>query len=89
MAIRGSSSGASVPSRSASAVRSKSVTSKDGRLERHVWKPQERVLGVAYDTPVVGWRGKRVNTLRLWSALPVDPILLDRLQRRRSHRRAA
>ncbi|MBX3581244.1 MAG: glycogen/starch/alpha-glucan phosphorylase [Rhizobiaceae bacterium] len=54
-----------------------SVTSKDGRLEHHVWKPVERVLAVAYDTPVVGWRGKRVNTLRLWSSMAVDPILLD------------
>ncbi|MGE0501523.1 MAG: glycogen/starch/alpha-glucan phosphorylase [Rhizobiaceae bacterium] len=55
-----------------------SVTNRDGRLERHVWKPQERVLAVAYDTPVVGWRGRRVNTLRLWSGMPVDPILLDK-----------
>ncbi len=55
-----------------------SITDKAGRLERHVWKPQERVLAVAYDTPVVGWRGKRVNTLRLWSGFPVDPILLDK-----------
>ena len=54
-----------------------SVTSKDGRLERHVWRPTERVLAVAYDTPVVGWRGKRVNTLRLWSSMPIDPLLLD------------
>ncbi len=54
-----------------------SVTSKDGRLERHVWKPQERMLAVAYDTPVVGWRGNRVNTLRLWSAMPIDPIMLE------------
>ncbi|MEP9385672.1 glycogen/starch/alpha-glucan phosphorylase [Mesorhizobium sp. KR9-304] len=54
-----------------------SVTSKDGRLERHVWKPVERVLAVAYDTPVVGWRGSRVNTLRLWSSMAIDPILLD------------
>ncbi|WP_315920690.1 glycogen/starch/alpha-glucan phosphorylase [Mesorhizobium sp. SP-1A] len=45
---------------------------------RHVWKPTERVLAVAYDTPVVGWRAKRVNTLRLWSGMPVDPILLDK-----------
>jgi len=44
----------------------------------HVWAPGERVEAVAYDTPVVGWRGTRVNTLRLWSAMPVDPILLDR-----------
>ncbi|TIS88237.1 glycogen/starch/alpha-glucan phosphorylase [Mesorhizobium sp.] len=55
-----------------------SVTSKDGRLERHVWKPTEHVLAVAYDTPVVGWRANRVNTLRLWSGMPIDPILLDR-----------
>jgi starch phosphorylase len=44
----------------------------------HQWMPDERVQAVAYDTPVVGWRGARVNTLRLWAALPVDPILLDR-----------
>ncbi|CCV12520.1 glycogen/starch/alpha-glucan phosphorylase [Mesorhizobium sp. STM 4661] len=55
-----------------------SITSKDGRLERHVWKPTEHVLAVAYDTPVVGWRAKRVNTLRLWSGMPIDPILLDK-----------
>ncbi|UDL91604.1 glycogen/starch/alpha-glucan phosphorylase [Mesorhizobium sp. PAMC28654] len=55
-----------------------SITSKDGRLERHVWKPTEHVLAVAYDTPVVGWRAHRVNTLRLWSGMPVDPILLDK-----------
>ncbi|MER9429828.1 glycogen/starch/alpha-glucan phosphorylase [Mesorhizobium sp. M0482] len=55
-----------------------SVTSKDGRLERHVWKPTEHVLAVAYDTPVVGWRANRVNTLRLWSGMPIDPILLDK-----------
>ena len=44
---------------------------------RYVWKPAERVIAMAYDTPIVGWRGKRVNTLRLWSAQPIDPILLD------------
>ncbi|NTF82284.1 glycogen/starch/alpha-glucan phosphorylase [Rhizobium rhizogenes] len=44
---------------------------------RYVWKPAERVIAAAFDTPVVGWRGNRVNTLRLWSAQPIDPILLD------------
>jgi starch phosphorylase len=44
---------------------------------RYVWKPAERVIAMAYDTPIVGWRGHRVNTLRLWSAQPIDPILLD------------
>ena len=44
---------------------------------RYVWKPAERVIAMAYDTPVVGWRAQRVNTLRLWTAQPIDPILLD------------
>ena len=42
-----------------------------------VWKPAEVVEAMAMDTPVVGWRGKRVNTLRLWTALALDPISLD------------
>lgn len=55
----------------------KPVTEPDG-LIRHEWQPGEHLLAVAFDTPIVGWRGKRVNTLRLWSAQPIDPILLDR-----------
>ena len=42
-----------------------------------LWKPHDRIIATAYDTPVVGWRGDRVNTLRLWTAQPIDPILLD------------
>ncbi len=42
------------------------------------WKPAEAVEAIAVDTPVVGWRGKRVNTLRLWTARAFDPIRLDR-----------
>ena len=45
--------------------------------ERVVWKPAEEVEASAVDTPVVGWRGKRVNTLRLWTASAIDPIRLD------------
>jgi len=45
--------------------------------ERHEWRPAERVRAVAYDTPVVGWRGEIINTLRLWSAKSIDPIQLD------------
>jgi glycogen phosphorylase len=41
------------------------------------WLPAEAVRAEAIDTPVVGWRGKRVNTLRLWNALALDPIRLD------------
>jgi len=41
------------------------------------WLPAEEVEATAVDTPVVGWRGKRVNTLRLWTASALDPIKLD------------
>ena len=41
------------------------------------WLPAETVIANAVDTPVVGWRGRRVNTLRLWTAHAVDPIRLD------------
>ena len=42
-----------------------------------IWKPQEIVQAMAYDTPVVGWRGENVNTLRLWHARSASPIKLD------------
>jgi starch phosphorylase len=45
--------------------------------DRVEWNPAERVEATAVDTPVVGWRGKRVNTLRLWTAVALDPIRLD------------
>jgi starch phosphorylase len=41
------------------------------------WEPVDFVEATAVDTPVVGWRGKRVNTLRLWTANAIDPIRLD------------
>jgi glycogen phosphorylase len=44
---------------------------------RHVWHPAETVQALAYDTPIVGWRGRHVNTLRLWSARALDPLRLD------------
>ncbi len=44
----------------------------------YVWKPAERLIATAFDTPVVGWHATRVNTLRLWSATAIDPILLKR-----------
>ena len=53
------------------------ITDADGTV-RQEWRPNEHLLAVAYDTPIVGWRGARVNTLRLWSAQPIDPILLDK-----------
>jgi glycogen phosphorylase len=45
------------------------------------WQPQETVIAVAYDMPVVGWRGQHVNTLRLWSARALDPLALEQFNR--------
>jgi glycogen phosphorylase len=42
-----------------------------------VWRPEEIIEAIAYDTPVPGWRGRHVNTLRLWSARAPDPLKLD------------
>jgi glycogen phosphorylase len=49
----------------------------DTERTRHVWHPAETVEAVAYDTPIVGWRGRHVNTLRLWSARATDPLKLE------------
>jgi glycogen phosphorylase len=46
-------------------------------VKRSVWHPAETLEAVAYDIPIVGWRGRRVNPLRLWSARAVDPLRLD------------
>jgi starch phosphorylase len=52
------------------------VTDAKGR-ERPVWRAAETVQAVAYDTPIVGWRGQHVNALRLWSARAQDPLQID------------
>nr|WP_233222267.1 glycogen/starch/alpha-glucan phosphorylase [Sphingomonas deserti] len=46
-----------------------------------IWRPAETVDAIAFDTPVVGWRGRHVNTLRLWSARAPDPLRLDTFNR--------
>ncbi|GAB4068151.1 glycogen/starch/alpha-glucan phosphorylase [Ancylobacter sonchi] len=48
-----------------------------GDRKKQVWHPAEQVEAVAYDTPICGWRGRHVNTLRLWSARATDPLRLD------------
>ena len=40
---------------------------ENGRT-RYRWVNAKPVLGMAYDTPIVGYGGHTVNTLRLWSA---------------------
>jgi glycogen phosphorylase len=53
---------------------------RDGTMG-HVWVPSESVTAVAFDTPITGWRGRHVNTLRLWSARAADPISLEDFNR--------
>ncbi len=53
-----------------------------GRVEgesalRSEWDPDETVIAIAYDMPIVGWRGRHANTLRLWSARAPDPLALE------------
>jgi starch phosphorylase len=46
-----------------------------------VWQPDETVTAIAYDMPVIGWRGRHANTLRLWSARAPDPLVLETFNR--------
>lgn len=41
-----------------------------------VWTPSERILAGAFDTPIAGWGGEHVNTLRLWSARSAEVLNL-------------
>src|SRR5262245_34719428 len=44
---------------------------REGALRAVVGKPS-RLIGVPFDRPVVGYGGKTINTLRLWSAAAPD-----------------
>jgi len=55
-------------------------TGSDGTVAS-IWHPEESVIAIAYDMPVVGWRGRRANTLRLWSARAPDPLALETFNR--------
>ncbi|MGD0089700.1 MAG: glycogen/starch/alpha-glucan phosphorylase [Planctomycetota bacterium] len=52
------------------------MTPEDGRLKVR-WLDTKPVIGIPYDTPVVGYGGKTVNTLRLWSARAAEEFHLD------------
>lgn len=54
------------------------VSESDGKA---IWWPEETVTAMAYDTPVVGWRGKWANTLRLWAAKPTKLFDLESFNR--------
>jgi glycogen phosphorylase len=59
-------------------VETRSTADGDGK---HVWHPAEMVDAVAYDTPVIGWRGHYANTLRLWSARAANSLQLEAFNR--------
>jgi len=57
-----------------------------GRVERHIdsqgrmrarWVDTQNVLGVPYDTPIIGYNRSNVNTLRLWSARSSEEFDLE------------
>ncbi|MEZ5841499.1 MAG: glycogen/starch/alpha-glucan phosphorylase [Hyphomicrobiales bacterium] len=57
-----------------------------GRVEvdgegRAKWRGDDRVIAAAYDTPIPGWRGRHINTLRLWSAKPIQLIDFESFNR--------
>jgi starch phosphorylase len=39
---------------------------------RAIWHPQDTVIASAFDTPIVGWKARWANTLRLWAAKPTE-----------------
>ena len=41
------------------------------------WVDTEKVVGMAYDMPIIGYGGKTVNTLRLWSAKALEEFSFE------------
>ena len=65
--------------RSATTSTSAGVQVDSEHSGRAIWRPDERIRAIAYDTPIVGWRRASVNTLRLWRARRAEEDLqLDR-----------
>jgi len=49
----------------------------DGDKLKVQWVDTRPVIGIPYDTPIVGYGGNTVNTLRLWSARAAEEFHLD------------
>lgn len=47
------------------------ITQENGKL-KFTHKNYEPILAVPYDVPIIGYDNKTVNTLRLWSAEPIN-----------------
>ena len=48
---------------------------------KFIWEGGQRVLAVAYDTMIVGYGGKHINTLRLWSGQSGNLVDLEAFNR--------
>ncbi|MCR4676961.1 MAG: glycogen/starch/alpha-glucan phosphorylase [Sphaerochaetaceae bacterium] len=45
---------------------------KENGKDMYKWVDTDKIIGMAYDMPIIGYGGKTVNTLRLWSAKAVE-----------------
>ena len=45
---------------------------RENGKDNYKWVDTEKIIGMAYDMPIIGYGGKTVNTLRLWSAKAVE-----------------
>ncbi len=52
------------------------VIRENGR-DNYKWVNTDKVIGMAYDMPIIGYGGKTVNTLRLWSAKAVEDFSFE------------
>ena len=51
---------------------------RDERGQLHIsWVPNRTVIGIPYDTPILGYRNNTANTLRLWKAEAPEAFDLD------------
>lgn len=55
-----------------------SNTYQDGATERSRWENCDKVLAMAYDTPIPGFNTYNTNNLRLWSAKPRNTFDFDK-----------
>lgn len=50
---------------------------RENGKDYYKWVDTDKVLGMAYDMPIIGFWGKTVNTLRLWSAKAVEDFSFE------------
>lgn len=49
----------------------------DGYDGKKYWVDTQKIIGIPYDMPIVGFGGKTVNTLRLWSSKAAEEFSFD------------